>query len=470
MGMQIDSDVLMKSLMALATAQNIPGGPNFGKKATYLGGLTESTLPGVSGCCGLFDPCGENALLSLTKPNETFLDWISWRPNNDCRQFVKMLSYIGPAGTAAGARTSNGAIAACAAAPGVEFGACEVMLPDKGRIARAGPVRDLTDNNRSVCSEYPVFTLEGQQITDELTWSLMLAGSTLLQDLKRMIVTGNPDNTGEFAGLETLVNTGYIDARTARRCTSMDSIVLDWAGALVTHAHSGVFVLIDYIIDIVRRIKERASWSNLGQIGSGQQILLMPALLRDVLLDAFTFWTIQSGIAYNEVNFSNYETRTFRNSLNGGGYGDGQIFVDGQAIPIITYDWDTLGQGANGFTGDIYLLTKSIGTTPVLWGQYIDMAAPAAAFAEKAGYALYRATDNGKFLSYWKTDETCTQTTMLMRPNIYCSAPWAQARIMSVAGRRPLAPMQPDPNSAYFVEGYLDIASCPEDYMIGSPA
>ena len=100
-----------------------------------------------------------------------------------------------------------------------------------------------------------------------------------------------------------------------------------------------------------------------------------------------------------------------------------------------------------------------------MWGQYIDMAQPAAAFAEKSGYTEYRATDGGKFLSYWKTDETCTQAVMMMRPNIYLSAPWAQARIQSVAAHRPLQPIQPDPTSAYFVEGYKSVASCPEDYL-----
>ena len=93
------------------------------------------------------------------------------------------------------------------------------------------------------------------------------------------------------------------------------------------------------------------------------------------------------------------------------------------------------------------------------------MQQPAAAYSEKAGYTEYRATDGGKFLSYWKTDETCVQATMLMRPNVYCSAPWAQARIQSVAAHRALDPLQPNPASAYFVEGYKTVASCPEDYL-----
>ena len=466
MGMQIDSEVLMRALMNLAlnTNTNAPTmAPRFGRKEASL---TESTLATINGCCGLFDPCGSDDLLAFTIEGEKLLDWIGWRADNQCKQFVKMLSYAGPAGASTGAE-ATGAIAACADAPGVEFGTCEVLLPDKGRIARAGPVRDLTENNRKVCNDYPVFTKQGEQISDELVWSLTLAGIALKQDLKRMLISGNPDTTGEFAGLEALVNTGYVNATDGRRCSAMDSYVLNW-GSNTMATEVGGFDLVDYLVDIVRRIRTRAMWANLGAIPAGDQVLVMPAYLRDQLLDTFTFWSIEPGAQYAEVNFMNYETRQFRNSLNGGTYGDGQIFIDGQAVPIIVYDWHPMTQAAPNFIGDIYVLTRRIGNMPVLWGQYIDMRDPASAFSNQAGYAHYKATDGGKFLTYWKTDNTCTEATVLMRPNLYLSAPWAQARIMSVAAHRPLDPINPDPTSSYFVEGFITPATCPEDYLITS--
>lgn len=462
MGMQIDSDTLFKALMALAQG-NAPQ-PSFGRKEASL---TPSTLATMTGCCGLFDPCGNNDLLSFTLEGEKFLDWLGWKANNECNQFVKMISYVGPAGTSTDTE-ATGAIDVCAAAPGVEFGTCEVLLPDKGRLARSGPVRDLTANNLVLCNSRPLFTKQGEQITDELMWSLTMAGIALKQDIKRMVVSGNPNTTGNFAGLEALVNTGYKDAHFGTACSAMDSYVLNWNSNVMTYQLNGTHVLVDYIIDIVRRIRTRAAWANLGGIAQGDMILMMPAYLRDALLDVFTFWSIQAGAQYAEINFSNYETRTFRNSLNGGLYGDGQIFIDGQAIPIITYDWHAMTQSAPRFIGDIYVLTRRIGNMPVFYGQYIDMNAPAAAFSNQAGYAHYKATDGGKFLTYWKTDETCTEATVLIRPNLYLSAPWAQARIQSVAAQRPLNPLSPDPTSSYFVEGTLVPAACPEDYLLTS--
>lgn len=430
--------------------------------------LTASTLPQLYKD-GLFAMCGSNDLLSLSLEDEPFLDWLGWRGSNEVRQFVKLITYVGPSGTAAGS-ASSGVGAACDDPNGVEFGKVEVLLPDKGRIKRAGPVRDLTENNRKVCDEYPVFTKDGQQIQDELMWSLTLAGMALKQDLKRLVVTGNAGNANEFSGLQTLVNTGYRDANTGALAPSMDSQVIAWSNNVMTWKKNGTHVLVDYLIDIVRRIRQRAAWSSLGGVAVGDQVLVMPTFLRDQLLDSYTFWSIQPGVQYNEANLNTFEARTFRNGLNGGTFGMGQIFVDGTPVPIITYDWMSIGQSAPYHTGDIYVLTRRIGNVPVMWGQYVDMTQPAARFGEEAGYGHYRATDGGRFLSYWKTDNECTQSVVVMRPNVYLSAPWAQARITNVAAQRPLAPLSADPTSSYYAETNKGVAIAPEDYLVTSPA
>ena len=427
--------------------------------------LTLSTIAPLYGCCSLFQPSGNNDLLSLTLEQEPFLDWLGWKPNADCRQFVKCLSYVGPDGTAAGS-PSSGVAAACADANSVEWGACEYLLPDKGRIKRASPTRDITENNRRLWAERPLFTKDGQQISDELMWSIAMAGITTRQDLKRLVITGNHANANEFAGLQTLVNTGYRDVNNGRRCYAMDSYVLDWGSQPMTYEPNGTHALVDYLIAYIRRILQRANWSNMGEVAAGDLILQMPTFLRDCLLDTFTCWSVCPG----STQLDSYEARTYRNSLNGGMFGHGQIFVDGRPIPIICYDWVDFGQAAPYFTGDIWILTRRIGNVPVLWGQYIPMNDPAAAFQREAGYAHYKAVDDGRFLVYWKTDNECAQATLVLRPNLYLAAPWAQARIQNVACQRPLDPLSPDPTSSYYPETNLATASCPEDYLLTSPS
>lgn len=470
MGLSIDLERLLAVAQATgALAGNTPqyGYPDLlrSKEAS----LTLSTVPSLYGVSPLFAVCGSNDLLSLTVEGEPFLDWLGWQPNDEVTQIVKLITYIGPSGTAAGS-ASSGVAAACADPNGVEYGAASILLPGKGRIKRAGPTRDLTENNRKYCNEYPLFTKDGQQIQDELMWSLTLAGITVKQDLKRLVVTGNATNANEFSGLETLVNTGYRDMNTGGLVTSMDSQVINWGSQPMSYKPNGVHQFVDYLIDVVRRIRTRAMWSSLGGIAAGDQIIQLPSFLRDGLLDAFTCWSVCPGAQYNEANLNTFEARTFRNTLNGGAYGMGQIFVDGTPVPIVTYDWSDIGQSAPYHLGDVYVLTRRIGNMPVMWGQFLNMAQPAARFQEEAGYGHYKATDGGRFLAYWKMDNECIQPVIVMRPNLYLSAPWAQARFVNVGALRPLAPISADPTNTYYAETNLGIATTPEDYLVTSPA
>jgi len=410
--------------------------------------MTVSPLLPLLGGQSLFTPCGNRDLLSLALPTDKFLDWLSFRPNNEVNQIVSMISYIGPAG-AAGGTAQSGAIAACAEAPGVEYGVCEILLPDKGRLARSGPVRDLTENNRRLCDSRPIFFKDGTRVTDELTWSALMAGAVVRQDLKRLLITGNPNLAGQFAGLQALVNTGYTDLRSNRRCYSMDSIVVDWNNLPMTAKPNGVHSFVDYLVDVVRRIRDRCA--NHGEIAPGDMVLMLPSYVRNELLDAFTVWRIKPD---DESVLDSYEARAFRDTLNGGLYGHGQIEVDGIPVPLISFDWGPISTSGPYFVGDVYVLTRQIGTLPILYGQFIDMNDPVAAFREHAG-DKYRATDGGRFLVYWDTDGTCTKLTVLFRPNIYLAAPWAQARLQRIGVRRPLAPESPDPLSRYYAESYL---------------
>jgi hypothetical protein len=465
MGLSIDLERLLevaKMTGALHGNGPMPNLATAGKEAN----LTLSTSPGFFGPNGgLFSPCGSNDLLSLTIDDDAFLTWLNFVPNNDINQFVKLLTYVGPTGTSYG-NPASAAVAACADGVSVEFGTCEVLLPDKGRLKITSPTRDLTENNRKLCTTFPLFMKDGVTIADEIQWSLTMSGIAMKQELRRFIISGNSAVTGEFAGLNELVNTGYKNVHNGQRCSAMDSQVINWANHPMNYEDSNGFDMVDWLIDVVRRIKTRASWSNMGGIAVGDQVLLMPSYLRDCLLDVFTCWSVCPGGAYNPVNLGTMEARAYRNTLNGGTYGQGQIFIDGQPIPVMTYDWNDMGQHTGYFTGDIFVLTRKIGNLPVLWGQYIDMAAPAARFAEEAGYAHYKSLDGGRYLGWWKTENECTNSTILFRPNLHLSAPWAQARIQNVACARPLAPISPNPASHYYAEQYLGPAFSPNEYWI----
>jgi hypothetical protein len=456
--LNIDLGALLQAARAAGALNGATG------QAEKEASLTLSTVAPMYGCTPLWSPTGSNDLLTLSVPDDKFSTWLGWQANDECTQTVKLLSYVGPAD--AGGSPSNGAAAACADAPGSEYGACEIMLPDKGRIKRSGPVRDVTEVNRRPYQGFPMFTKQGKPISNDLVWSFTVAGNTLKQDLMRMLITGNNSNANEFAGLETLITTGYKDMNTGNRCRAMDSTVLAWSSQPMSYKADGTHTFVDYLIAIVRKIRNRANATGLGGIAYGDMVLMMPDYLRNALLDSFTCWSVCPGAQYNEANMQTFEARNFRNSLNGGLYGDGQITVDGEQIPILVNGWMTIGQAAPYFTGDVYVLTRMVGNVPLMYGQYINMDTASAALEMEAPEAHYKAVDGGRFLTYWKYDNECVQSTIVMRPNLFVRGPWAQARITDVGTLPVVAPESFDPTSGYFPGTPVAAATTPYSYLI----
>lgn len=433
------------------------------------GDLTVSELATIYGCCGLFDMCNDADLMSLSLEGQSkFLDWLSWELTNVCLVKKAFINYVRPE-QSQGACTTGYLEDPCADPHGVEWGACEFELRDFARLRRAGPVRDATMNNVKFCEIQPRYRLDGTPITDDREFDMRLATEVILQDLKRMVITGNAATAGQFDGLAQLVASNYTDP-TGRRCATMDSVIIDWngngldGGAGITWngaAIAATWDFVDVLAAVVRRIRQRISWapalaSQTMQVGD--MVLVMPTFMTRCLLDMYTCWSVCAGDTNTnlQVVINSYEARTFRNNLLGGMYGDGRIFIDGYEIPLIAYDWE-LTQGPT--TADIYLLTGKIGNMRLINGQLLDMRAVPGGYPE-AGYTY---TDGGRLLTWTERDHTCVQQIVEMRPRLLSWAPWANARFETVVCNQPGGPMSPDPCEAasYFPETSFTPASCP---------
>lgn len=76
-------------------------------------------------------------------------------------------------------------------------------------------------------------------LNSEIGQQLWKLGVTFARKIEPMVFTGNPTNnvgTGyaEFNGLDLLINSGKIDALTGTLVPALDSLLVDWNGALVT--------------------------------------------------------------------------------------------------------------------------------------------------------------------------------------------------------------------------------------------
>ena len=186
---------------------------------------TLSTLATIYGCCGLFDVCSDDALISLSmEGSNAFLDWIGWSPSDVCKLVRNFIDYIAPDGTAASAPTDSVTADPCSTPNTVEFCTCDWILDGFGRYRRAGPVRDITETGLRYCEKQPRYRLDGTLINDDEEYDMLMAMEVILQDLKRDLVVGSTLNAnGEFDGLERLIKDGY-RCSNGQRTQLMDSI------------------------------------------------------------------------------------------------------------------------------------------------------------------------------------------------------------------------------------------------------
>jgi len=454
----ISLDVLVRALQK-AGGQSVglgygqPGNHNMKHAQKQVLTAVDETL---YGCCGLFSVCGPDAILSRVIQDTKFSTWLGWQQNNDCYQFVKTITWIGQEGTAAHDVESS-AGAPCDEPPTVEWGACEYLL-EKGLLRQCGQAIYITVVGERYCDKQPLYTWEGQRINNDLDWQAIMAGMVLQNEVDRLAVVGNRAVAGEFDGLENLVNTGYVDVHTAQPCTPIDSLVVDWGSAAMSAA------LITQVIALVRRIRQRAARN--GGIRSEDMVISMPAFLRDCFMDQ---WVCFGFCDETGDSTSRWETRDREEKYRGGGlYGDGYITVDGVDVSLLVNDWIPWTSVAPTLCSDIYILTRRIGNLPIMYLQWQNMNEGAAALTKQAGYSHYTTSDGGRFMHWIRSDELCVQVCLALKPSLFLSAPWAQARVDNVCCET-VGDLDPElPQSCnYYAGGFPPIeVSCPSSYYI----
>jgi len=429
--------------------------------------LSVSNLATIYGCCGLFDMCSDNDLMSLSfEGSQPFMDWIGWERTNVCLIKKNFITWVRPALNISGNRSVGYVADPCGPSNGVRWGECDFTLEDFALIRRHGPVRDATKADLKLCEAQPRYRLDGTPITSDAEFDMRLTVEGIVQDLKLMLINGNHAVPGQFDGLQRLVATGYTDSKGVR-CRSMDSIVIDWnsngmgGGAGITingAAMPAIYDFIDTLLGAFRRVRDRilmAPQLAAQSMNVGDMVLVAPTFLLRCILDAYTCWSVCPGQQYNEANLNTYEARTFRNGLNGGMFQAGRIFLDNFEIPLIAYDWGMI----NGPTrADVFLLTGNVGAVKTISGQYNDLTSTPVNYAE-AGYSV---TDGGRLLTWLERDKTCVYREVEMQPRLLLWAPWAQVRFQNVACHSPFGPLSNDPfESSFFPESSFDPAVCP---------
>lgn len=407
--------------------------------------------PFVADATPFFDRC-DTELMSLHHGGRMgLLDLFNWRVSDTYLRELKFITYVRPA-YADGSPTAGHLGDPCADPKSYEFGSATLTLEDFGRYGRQGPTRDIFKPTR-FCETDPRYRLDGSLVTSEREWDLAFAMDALRQDLFRDIIVGNASTPGQFDGLLQWINTGYDS-------TILDSTVIDWAGndlngdgggaiTINGDAASGSFDIVDMLLALYRRFKQRIGWSP--QLATqtrrlGDFVLVMPQFLTNCLLNKYTCWSVCEGKQYNEANMQTFEARTFRDRLMGGMFGTGEIILDGDRIPLFIHDWKTM-HGHN--RGDLFFMTLNVGNVRIWEGEHLS-ASTAAGSVSEAGHTNYFSTDGGRIIAATYLENLCKNLKLWMRPRLWCRAPYLQARLMNVVCESILDPVSPDPLTSFY--------------------
>jgi len=402
---------------------------------------------------GMFSYCGGNELISSFVPDDHLSTWLGIKPSVVDPDFDKIIGFIGPQGTSTDACTWS-RTGACADAPKVEWGKCELMTCF-GEIAMAGQDLKLTSVGLGRCDEQPIYYIRGphatQQVVNDQQWQIAVASGVLKMAFERMLIVGNHTaNPLDWDGLMVLINQPITDARNGRRCEGEEPYIYDWNNAA---ASSNICNILN---DIVRRIRRRAR--ALGGAARGDMVLVMTSLMRDALID----WVSCGcgpcvGAQYNEVNIDPLRSRDERGRLmQDSTYGMGMIEVDGIPIDIITNDWIPQTSLAPYFCSDIFVLTRRVGVMQTLYMEHQDFAKTLSGTTipveQLVGGA--RVTDGGRFLTWSNNVNECFNQTVLAKARFRMKAPWLLGRITNVCAPFNLPPETPEPCDEYFWAGH----------------
>jgi len=416
--------------------------------------LTLDTHATPVGCCNFFDTCTTEVMSLHYGGALRLLDWMGWEVGTECYRSIEFIAYTRPAQS--GGNPTDGHLAnACSDPNGIDFGTAKLTVENFGRYGRVGPTRDMMTPQR-YCVTDPVRRLDGELVTSEREWDLRFITDVLLQDIRRDLVTGNSAVPGQFGGLNEWIATGYAGPNGAM----LDSIVINWngntmaGGAGITWngaAVSAAVNFVDVLLPAFRRILQRIMWARQlanQQLVLGDMIIKLPTFMAQCLLDHYTCWSVCEGSVYNPVSLQQREARAFRNNLVSASnpanlFGNGYITLDNVTIPLLAYDWGTI-KGPT--TGDIYFLTRGIGSTRIWEGEHLS-ATEAATQYEQHGYFDI---DGGRILGTTVVENECSKMKAWLHPRLFCRAPWAQMRFIDVVCDTPGGPLSPDPSETSF--------------------
>lgn len=303
----------------------------------------------------------------------------------------------------------------------------------------------------------------GSAFASELNARLMTVGVAFQNMIGRVNWTGNPTNNtsggyAEYNGYEQLITTTHTDALTGVSCPSLASDVKDANYKTVESDATDIF---SYLTMIYRFVRHNARTMGFEPV---QWMFVMRGDLFQQLVDywpcVYATYRCSTAAAATPNNTDALAMRQLSNDMATGMY----LKIDNVNVPVVIDDFipeDSSTNNANvpegSWASDIYLIPLTVrGGVVVSYYEYFDYTGANAAMRAIQDGQLgndYWTSDGGKFL--WTTQRTtwCVEWLAKMEPRLRLLTPHLAGRLQNVM----YSPLQhfrdPDPESAYFIDG-----------------
>jgi len=440
-GLVTDSEQIqaLAAAISMGMGQVMSKGVNQSFPASFKeASITPNTTGTIYGRYSIFDPCSNGDIFGLQVQTVGLMNWLGWRANKFYRRHVEFLPWYGPSGTAGSGEQTAGAGSPCADPNGWEWGQCGYNLVHTSWYHRAGDGLDPHTILQDRCETSPRYRVNGVMIADDLEWQMNGIMNVLQQDIRRALVHGSHNNAYEMDGLESIIKDTWTN-EDGTTCPQIGSKMIDWAGDDLDGEANGLGNFFNYLDEVVTEIERQAS--ALGMIAENDMALVTARFMATKILDSYACYTI-CGVTDN-ANISDQalraQARQLRFDLNAGPLYDGAAAVgyiklkSGRRLPILVDDTIDIAKVGDNYSADIYLLTRRVGGMDVLYGEYLDMGMYENRAKKQAPTISARADAAGRFLLKSKEDNWCISIMAGTSPELYLSAPWAQARIEDVA-------------------------------------
>lgn len=306
-------------------------------------------------------------------------------------------------------------------------------------------------------------------LTNEVTRKFWERNIALHRLLARQIWIGTPTNNSagggykEMTGLQSLINTGNVDALTGATCPGVDSLIVNANYGRIDQAASATGI-IAAITNVYHQLQERARRQDLAPVR------WVMAMRSNLFYELSSMWPCN----YLTMRCLTSSTSTpgmidlqdavkFRDEMRAGRY----LLIDGNRVEVQFDDGIPEKDGNNSggsfprgcFSSDIYFLPMSIqGGQSVLFMEYFEYSNPS--INDALGNMVLGRVE-GPWITWPKQTNLCVQWTSQIMPRIVLRTPWLAARIQNVAYCPIQHDPEPFPTDPYYTSGGVTSRSGP---------